>query len=102
MNQHYKWMSYHCNGLLISKIFRSTIFLVLHPLFCGYRSMLTNSPFAVLSSENVVNEMVVETTPSTSECGSSMKVSIPLLILSSFLTGSQKSQVMSLVAILAS
>ncbi|KAM7459310.1 hypothetical protein LguiA_036304 [Lonicera macranthoides] len=37
------------------------------------RSMLTNSPFAVLSSENVVNEMVGETTPSTSECGSSMK-----------------------------
>ncbi|KAL0410371.1 UNVERIFIED_CONTAM: hypothetical protein Slati_3626800 [Sesamum latifolium] len=37
------------------------------------RTLLTVSPTAMLSSENVVNELVGETTPSTSECGSSMR-----------------------------
>ncbi|PIN13540.1 hypothetical protein CDL12_13837 [Handroanthus impetiginosus] len=37
------------------------------------RSMLTTSPTALLSAENVVNEIVGETTPSISECGSSMR-----------------------------
>ncbi|KAI3443507.1 hypothetical protein Pfo_000172 [Paulownia fortunei] len=37
------------------------------------RSMMTVSPTAILSSENVVNELVGETTPSTSECGSSTR-----------------------------
>ena len=37
-------------------------------------SVLTSSPVAGLSSENVVNGIFVETTPSTSEYGSSMKV----------------------------
>ncbi|KAK4483714.1 hypothetical protein RD792_010916 [Penstemon davidsonii] len=41
------------------------------------RSLLLASP-AVLSSENVVNEMVGETTPSTSEFGSSMRRNPPL------------------------
>ena len=36
--------------------------------------MLTSSPVAGLSSENVVNGILGETTPSTSEYGSSMKV----------------------------
>ncbi|KAK4396800.1 Phosphoinositide phosphatase SAC4 [Sesamum angolense] len=36
-------------------------------------TLLTVSPTAMLSSENVVNELVGETTPSTSECGSSMR-----------------------------
>ncbi|XWS70129.1 hypothetical protein CRYUN_Cryun03dG0022700 [Craigia yunnanensis] len=36
-------------------------------------SVLTSSPVAGLSSENVVNGIFVETTPSTSEYGSSMK-----------------------------
>ncbi|CAA3009313.1 phosphoinositide phosphatase SAC3-like isoform X1 [Olea europaea subsp. europaea] len=35
------------------------------------RSMLSTSPFAILSSENVISEMVGETTPSASGCGSS-------------------------------
>ncbi|KAL2533314.1 Phosphoinositide phosphatase SAC4 [Abeliophyllum distichum] len=35
------------------------------------RSMLSTSPFAILSSESVINVMVGETTPSASECGSS-------------------------------
>ncbi|CAK9179659.1 unnamed protein product, partial [Ilex paraguariensis] len=38
------------------------------------RSMLTNSPIAGLSSDNVINDPVEETTPSTSEYGSCMKV----------------------------
>lgn len=37
------------------------------------RSILTASPSAVLSSDNVVNESVGDTTPSTSECGSSRR-----------------------------
>ncbi|KAL0333655.1 UNVERIFIED_CONTAM: Phosphoinositide phosphatase SAC4 [Sesamum angustifolium] len=37
------------------------------------RSTLTASSIAALSSENVVNEMVGETTPSTSECGSTTR-----------------------------
>ncbi|PIN11591.1 putative phosphoinositide phosphatase [Handroanthus impetiginosus] len=37
------------------------------------RSLLTVSPTAVLSSENVANELLGETTPSTSECGSSTR-----------------------------
>ncbi|KAI3447255.1 hypothetical protein Pfo_003920 [Paulownia fortunei] len=37
------------------------------------RPMLTASPIAILSSENVDNEMVGETTPSTSECESSTR-----------------------------
>ncbi|KAL2503377.1 Phosphoinositide phosphatase SAC4 [Forsythia ovata] len=37
------------------------------------RSMLTASPIAILSSENIVNEMAGDTTPSTSECGSSTR-----------------------------
>ncbi|KAF7837592.1 phosphoinositide phosphatase SAC3 isoform X2 [Senna tora] len=37
------------------------------------RSSIINSPIARLSSENVVNGVMEETTPSTSECGSSMK-----------------------------
>ncbi|KAH6817270.1 Phosphoinositide phosphatase family protein [Perilla frutescens var. frutescens] len=37
------------------------------------RSMLTISPTAILSSENVINETASETTPSTSECGSSRR-----------------------------
>ncbi|KAL0374625.1 UNVERIFIED_CONTAM: Phosphoinositide phosphatase SAC4 [Sesamum radiatum] len=37
------------------------------------RTLLTVSPTAMLSSENVINELVGETTPSTSECGSSMR-----------------------------
>ncbi|KAK3007051.1 hypothetical protein RJ639_017070 [Escallonia herrerae] len=40
------------------------------------RSMLTNSRIAGLSSDNIVDEIVGETTPSTSGYGSSMKVSI--------------------------
>ncbi|KAI4344657.1 hypothetical protein L6164_011856 [Bauhinia variegata] len=36
-------------------------------------SITTNSPIAGLSSENVVNGVLGETTPSTSECGSSSK-----------------------------
>ncbi|KAI5674152.1 hypothetical protein M9H77_14516 [Catharanthus roseus] len=35
------------------------------------RSLFTNSPIGGLSSENVINEIVGETTPSTSDCGSS-------------------------------
>ncbi|KAF2285126.1 hypothetical protein GH714_037994 [Hevea brasiliensis] len=37
-------------------------------------SLLTSSPIAGMSSENVVNGIMSETTPSTSEYGSSMKV----------------------------
>lgn len=37
--------------------------------------MLSTSPFAILSSENVISEMVGETTPSASGCGSSNSVS---------------------------
>lgn len=37
--------------------------------------MLTVSPTAMFSSENVVNETASETTLSTSECGSSRRVS---------------------------
>ncbi|XP_022754764.1 phosphoinositide phosphatase SAC3-like isoform X2 [Durio zibethinus] len=40
-------------------------------------SVLTSSPVAGLSSENVVNGILEETTPSTSEYGSSMKGSLP-------------------------
>ncbi|KAK3013611.1 hypothetical protein RJ639_009314 [Escallonia herrerae] len=40
------------------------------------RSMLMNSQIAGLSSDNIVDEIVGETTPSTSGYGSSMKVSI--------------------------
>ncbi|KAK2992572.1 hypothetical protein RJ640_009182 [Escallonia rubra] len=40
------------------------------------RSVLTNSQIAGLSSDNIVDEIVGETTPSTSGYGSSMKVSI--------------------------
>ncbi|XP_022888769.1 phosphoinositide phosphatase SAC4-like isoform X2 [Olea europaea var. sylvestris] len=37
------------------------------------RTMLTASPIAMLSSENIANEIVGDTTPSTSECGSSTR-----------------------------
>ncbi|KAK6147557.1 hypothetical protein DH2020_018469 [Rehmannia glutinosa] len=37
------------------------------------RSMLTASPTVMLSSDNVVNELIGETTPSTSECESSTR-----------------------------
>ncbi|XP_059633273.1 phosphoinositide phosphatase SAC4-like isoform X2 [Cornus florida] len=37
------------------------------------RSTITNSPIAGLSSENVINGVVGDMTPSTSECGSSIK-----------------------------
>ncbi|KAK6944687.1 SAC domain [Dillenia turbinata] len=42
------------------------------------RSLLTNSPIAGQSSENVVNGISEETTPSTSEYGSSMKFPVAL------------------------
>lgn len=47
-----------------------------------------NSSVATLSTENLVNELVGETTPSTSGYGSSMKVSIIFvcLCLTPFLT----------------
>ena len=45
------------------------------PVYTGCRSSITNSPIAGLSSENVGNGVMGgDTTPSTSELGSSLKV----------------------------
>ena len=49
--------------------------------FNDCRSTGMNSSVATLSTENLVNELVGETTPSTSGYGSSMKVSISFVCL---------------------
>ena len=53
--------------------------------YLGRSSILTNSTIAGLSSENVINGVMGDTTPSTSEYGSSMKVSAHLIISLSYL-----------------